>query len=764
MRLFGKIAELIQIILRTSADNKTVSVQAPASLTHATENIFTTPDLQTGSIDTLVSEAMPQTITDKTLGTGTTIIQPTLSIQDTDMIIQDEGDNTSQLQFELTDLPTSTTITIRPPLTDDTLVGKATVDQLSNKTYTEPEIVDFAQMVETTTGAVPNPPDASRQRLFVDAPDGMLKRKDSTGTVYNVEGSGSPDASTVLSGLVNVVDQEMGGNKTFTKVSSAANLFVNTNIAADARFQVGQSNTPLFSFGWDSDQARFQMNTGSFLSFGQGIAITSGQLLSQSGVDTAPSIAFSIDPDTGFFWDTHGRVNWSGNASQGGYLDNQGIKVTVSGSAGSPPISFMDDTDTGLYQYTTDEMAWTGGGTPGGILHGGGIRVINGAQGTPSISSVLNEDQGFYFSNEAVNATVSGVFQGGFTTRGLRIKDGNVGSPSLYFSDDVDTGMYRTAGGDFSFSSNGVQTVRIANKFMSVGTTSGTSATFRILTNNVSTGSLEFGDNNAGDAGEMRYDHNSNRFSFKSAGSDNILATNSRWRGSSGNNTSPGLSFVNDTNTGFYSSSDGVIAWAGNGSTGGYLDQNGITFISNGSASTPSIRWLNDSNTGFYYTESLGNEKINIAVNGARKFTFSDSSLHPGDNSIDIGGNPSPERFNQIYCATIHAFTSNISDRRLKEEIKDATVGLDFLKLLRPVSYKYLEKDDEHQGFIAQEYKEALDLAGIDSEKHAAYRVAGEEDAGDVPNQLSLGYIELIAPLVKAVQELATRVEELENS
>ena len=61
--------------------------------------------------------------------------------------------------------------------------------------------------------------------------------------------------------------------------------------------------------------------------------------------------------------------------------------------------------------------------------------------------------------------------------------------------------------------------------------------------------------------------------------------------------------------------------------------------------------------------------------------------------------------------------------------------------------------DKIHYGFVAQEVKEAMDSVG-----HSEFPVWSKQDDG----MELLGETELITPLIKAVQELTKKVEELE--
>ncbi len=91
---------------------------------------------------------------------------------------------------------------------------------------------------------------------------------------------------------------------------------------------------------------------------------------------------------------------------------------------------------------------------------------------------------------------------------------------------------------------------------------------------------------------------------------------------------------------------------------------------------------------------------------------------------------------------------SNPSDLRLKENIQDSDLGLEFIKKLRPVSFKMKNSDGIDYGFIAQEVEEAIgkntNIVLTDNSKEQ-YK--------------SMRYTNLIAPLTRAVQEQQEIIE-----
>jgi len=164
-----------------------------------------------------------------------------------------------------------------------------------------------------------------------------------------------------------------------------------------------------------------------------------------------------------------------------------------------------------------------------------------------------------------------------------------------------------------------------------------------------------------------------------------------------------------------------------------------------------------------------------ISLNDA--FYVRSSDIRPGgDNTLDLG--TSGVRFRDVYSA---GGVTTTSDVNLKENIKDTTLGLDFVNDLRPVEYTWKDGTRKHQGFIAQEVKTVLDakdsssdqgMWGLNTFKFPKEEfVTIDEDHPDgctveerTEERQSLRYHEIIAPLVKAVQELTTRLEALESA
>lgn len=139
---------------------------------------------------------------------------------------------------------------------------------------------------------------------------------------------------------------------------------------------------------------------------------------------------------------------------------------------------------------------------------------------------------------------------------------------------------------------------------------------------------------------------------------------------------------------------------------------------------------------------AIGNSSVNI---------YTQNSLYPGTN-------------NAFYCGTsgngwagvgAYAF-NNLSDAREKTNIKDCELGLEWINTLKARSYNWANGNDttrQHHGLIAQELKESLGDRPF----------GGLSEPKDDEERYTISYNELIAPLIKAIQQLSAKVDRLEH-
>jgi len=130
------------------------------------------------------------------------------------------------------------------------------------------------------------------------------------------------------------------------------------------------------------------------------------------------------------------------------------------------------------------------------------------------------------------------------------------------------------------------------------------------------------------------------------------------------------------------------------------------------------------------------------------------------------------------------------SDCRSKCNIKDLPYGLDFINLLRPVSYKWKPQADKldsdgnliekgescHSGprtmfgLLGQQVKEALTTLGLGYNDYSVFTDQEYENRNNPDwkksytmedKTVQLTYDDFISPLIKSVQELSAEVTEL---
>lgn len=217
-------------------------------------------------------------------------------------------------------------------------------------------------------------------------------------------------------------------------------------------------------------------------------------------------------------------------------------------------------------------------------------------------------------------------------------------------------------------------------------------------------------------------------------------------------------------------------------------------------------------NTG-HNNVAIGIQSLNQNTTGEGNTAVGKGSLDANttfSNSAGIGANSQVTGDNQVQLGdsltTTYAYgaVQNRSDIRDKCNITPTVLGLDFIMNLIPKDYsfdyresyftidqkevanpnfdekkevsktnpktifvdvrKFVEKDGsksgsrKHHGFIAQDIQELIKSTGVDFGGFQDHNINGGN------NVLSIGYSELIAPMVKAIQELSKRVIDLENS
>tara|TARA_R100001082_G_scaffold71127_1_gene40536 strand:- start:531 stop:5999 length:5469 start_codon:yes stop_codon:yes gene_type:complete len=248
-----------------------------------------------------------------------------------------------------------------------------------------------------------------------------------------------------------------------------------------------------------------------------------------------------------------------------------------------------------------------------------------------------------------------------------------------------------------------------------------------------------------------------------------------------------------DSNTGYENVILGWNAMSGNvGADAGHCTANQNVLIG---TKAGYMNLSGDKNVGIgdeaLDTLTTGNENTMVGYQAGDGITTGANNTGVGsdvafdadaDNQICIGYQATTTALNSVKIGNASIANANIqvdwtidSDKRIKKDIENNTLGLDFINDLKPRKYKKLhpadwdkeirekryedgvrdEFDDEKvwDGLIAQEVKETIEKSGTSFS-------GWSEDAN---GKQGIQYSALVVPLIKAVQELSKEVNELKR-
>lgn len=169
------------------------------------------------------------------------------------------------------------------------------------------------------------------------------------------------------------------------------------------------------------------------------------------------------------------------------------------------------------------------------------------------------------------------------------------------------------------------------------------------------------------------------------------------------------------------------------------------------------------------YKKSAG--VMGMAANNTAAFMWgSNAFVSQTHNSRDLGELATAYR--DIFSANAVTVTSDI---RTKTDIEDSALGLNFINLLRAVSYRKIVgqisvSDDgeniqtpvpgvrRHYGLLSQQVKQALDTLNLGD--FAGWVL---EDINDPDSAQALRYEQFISPLIRATQELDDKAQEFDT-
>lgn len=265
------------------------------------------------------------------------------------------------------------------------------------------------------------------------------------------------------------------------------------------------------------------------------------------------------------------------------------------------------------------------------------IYLQSGTAATPSLTFSSDTDTGFYsIGSNQLGIAVGGAQSAAFSTSQALFLSGTVSAPSISFAGDTDTGIYNT-GNAVNFTTAGVNrmfldTIRIR-----------TSLPFEILNSSSIAPALWVDATNAAYAANLALFETTRAaaltFNFMCCRANSVnmafLTGLGNWQMSAGAEATPSYSFVNDTNTGMFSSASDVLDFSTGGTSRMQITTSSVIFnvaatfnsgftLGAGSATVPTYSFSTDPNTGMY---SGGADVLNFSTGGTSRLSISTSGL-----------------------------------------------------------------------------------------------------------------------------------------
>jgi hypothetical protein len=162
-------------------------------------------------------------------------------------------------------------------------------------------------------------------------------------------------------------------------------------------------------------------------------------------------------------------------------------------------------------------------------------------------------------------------------------------------------------------------------------------------------------------------------------------------------------------------------------------------------------------NTTGCYNVAIGSSALQLSSTGCRNIGIGSDSFSSNStvsNEVTIWNGSVAARFQG--AASSWSF---VSDARDKTKVEDLAIGLAFVEQLKPRTFEWdirrseVDKGKKASGFIAQEVDDLTISMGVEY-----LNLVNKDD----PDQYTLAQANLVPVLVKAIQELSAKVDELE--
>jgi hypothetical protein len=311
-----------------------------------------------------------------------------------------------------------------------------------------------------------------------------------------------------------------------------------------------------------------------------------------------------------------GTNAWSCGTSGATTFANPSATIGLSATNGAATTAMRSDAAPALSQSIAP--TWTGQHTFTEPLLGGAESAS-----LPTYSFAGDPNTGMYSAaGDNLRIAAGGAAVMGFTTTQLepfvplQSADGSVSSPTYTFSNDPNTGLYRSTTDEISIATGGGQRFAVGNTGVyplvpTLAADGSVAAPTYSFINDPNTGLYREGTDIAG---------------VTAGGTLAALFGPGVIYGPAGSASAPGYSFITDNNTGLYlGGTDTLVATVGGTQTlvttaaQTYLNA-GVFTVPSGSATAPGFSFNGDDNTGLYH---IGADNVGISLGGTLRYNFS---------------------------------------------------------------------------------------------------------------------------------------------
>ena len=512
-------------------------------------------------------------------------------------------------------------------------------------------------------------------------------------------------------------------------------------------------------------------------------------IVSQNSGATAPATTYAY-----MTWaDTTAGVMKMRNGANNAWitlyqLDGEWSTIAFeNGSAAAPSIYFKDSgTDTGVYSPGTDQVAITTGGTQRLAADTAAVTstlpVVHplGAVGTPSITFTGDLNTGIYSPGaDQLAISTNGVAR--LTTSTTAVSSslaidvplGAVGTPSLTFTGDLNTGLFSPGADTVALVTGGTNRLHITSAgLVGIGTTSpgrllsvqgiigaynssGANDSQLLVYNNGTSSVINSTYGTTGGYTPLVFDVGGSERARIDTSGRLLVGTSS---GTGGREKLQVLGNANEATTGageitlarasFPADSDPIGKISFTGPSNQVFAT--IESVANGATGTndhPGLLKFSTTADG----ASSPTERMRIQADGVVKVAGDSWTLgrtyigNSGASGSGIGTSSNGANSTTLYIGNAAIQVS--SDARLKENLTPLTGALDKVKALTGYNYNRIGSDVLHMGVVAQEVQ----------------KVAPELVLEDSEGILSVSYQNMVALLIEAIKEQSIKIASLEE-